>query len=93
MGASSRAWPQERRVLSAMRCSGVYPRESFYSRGFDEDFFAYMEDVDLDFRLQLWATRVLVLAKAVVRHAGSGLTSRALTWWFFMGTVIGLDFC
>jgi len=72
----SAAWPQERRVLSACAAAGVYPREAFTAAGgFDEDFFAYMEDVDLDFRLQLLGYPCWYLPKAVVRHAGSGSTS------------------
>jgi len=72
----SAAWPQERRVLSACAAAGVYPREAFTAAGgFDEDFFAYMEDVDLDFRLQLLGYSCWYLPKAVVRHAGSGSTS------------------
>ncbi|HOV31130.1 MAG TPA: glycosyltransferase family 2 protein [Anaerolineaceae bacterium] len=72
----SAAWPQERHVLSACAAAGVYPREAFTAAGgFDEDFFAYMEDVDLDFRLQLLGYPCWYLPKAVVRHAGSGSTS------------------
>ena len=72
----SAAWPQERRVLSACAAAGVYPREAFTAAGgFDEDFFAYMEDVDLDFRLQLLGYPCYYLPQAVVRHAGSGSTS------------------
>ncbi|HBG59204.1 MAG TPA: glycosyltransferase family 2 protein [Anaerolineaceae bacterium] len=72
----SAAWPQERHVLSACAAAGVYPREAFTAAGgFDEDFFAYMEDVDLDFRLQLLGYPCYYLPQAVVRHAGSGSTS------------------
>ena len=63
-------------MLSACAAAGVYPREAFTAAGgFDEDFFAYMEDVDLDFRLQLLGYPCWYLPKAVVRHAGSGSTS------------------
>ena len=72
----SDAWTQERAVLSACAAAGVYPRAAFEATGgFDEDFFAYMEDVDLDFRLQLLGYPCYYLPKAVVRHAGSGSTS------------------
>jgi GT2 family glycosyltransferase len=72
----SAALPQERRVLSACAAAGVYPREAFEAvGGFDEDFFAYMEDVDLDFRLQLLGYPCWYLPQAVVQHAGSGSTA------------------
>ena len=72
----SAAWTQERAVLSACAAAGVYPHAAFEAAGgFDEDFFAYMEDVDLDFRLQLLGYPCYYLPKAVVRHAGSGSTA------------------
>ena len=39
--------------------------------GFDEDFFASHEDVDLSYRARLRGYRCLYVADAVVRHAGS----------------------
>ena len=82
----SAAWPQERRVLSACAAAGVYPREAFTAAGgFDEDFFAYMEDVDLDFRLQLLGYPCYYLPQAVVRHAGSGSTSSRSDLVIFYG--------
>lgn len=74
--ALAAAWQHERQVLSACAAAGVYPREAFTAAGgFDEDFFAYMEDVDLDFRLQLLGYPCYYLPQAVVRHAGSGSTA------------------
>jgi len=43
--------------------------------GFDEDFFAYTEDIDLDMRLQLAGYPFVYLPQAVVAHVGSGSTS------------------
>ena len=73
-------------MLSACAAAGVYPREAFTAAGgFDEDFFAYMEDVDLDFRLQLLGYSCWYLPKAVVRHAGSGSTSPRSDLGIFYG--------
>ncbi|MBT5470067.1 MAG: glycosyltransferase family 2 protein [Nitrospina sp.] len=44
--------------------------------GFDENFFAYFEDVDLGFRLQLKGYGCLYVPNAVVEHVGSATTSR-----------------
>jgi GT2 family glycosyltransferase len=40
--------------------------------GFDEDFFAYCEDVDLAWRLRLRGATCQYIPAAVVRHVGSG---------------------
>jgi len=42
--------------------------------GFDEDFFCYVEDVDLGFRLRLMGHKSLYVPDAVVHHVGSGIT-------------------
>jgi GT2 family glycosyltransferase len=42
--------------------------------GFDEDFFCYVEDVDLGFRLRLAGYRCLYVPHSVVKHVGSGTT-------------------
>jgi len=44
--------------------------------GFDENFFAYFEDVDLGFRLQLKGYRSFYVPNAVIEHVGSATTSR-----------------
>jgi GT2 family glycosyltransferase len=42
--------------------------------GFDEDFFCYVEDVDLGFRLRLQGKPCLYVPTAVARHVGSATT-------------------
>jgi len=64
-----------RYVMSACAAASAYPRTAFeQAGGFDEEFFAYMEDLDLDMRLQLAGYPFLYLPEAVVRHVGSGST-------------------
>jgi GT2 family glycosyltransferase len=42
--------------------------------GFDDDFFCYLEDVDLGFRLRLKGHRCLQIPDAVVHHLGAATT-------------------
>lgn len=66
---------EPRLVMSACAAASAYPRTAFNQvGGFDEEFFAYMEDLDLDVRLQLAGHPFLYLPQAIVRHVGSGST-------------------
>jgi GT2 family glycosyltransferase len=42
--------------------------------GFDEDFFCYVEDVDLGFRLRLAGYKSIYVPEAIVYHVGSAST-------------------
>ena len=62
-------------IFSPCAAAALYRRASFMSvTGFDEDFFCYMEDVDLGFRLRLLGLRCLYVPQAIVRHEGSATT-------------------
>jgi GT2 family glycosyltransferase len=66
---------QGRRVFGACAGAGLYKRELFDDVGFfDEDFFAYHEDVDWNFRANLMGYRCFYVPGAVVYHIGSGTT-------------------
>lgn len=55
-------------------CAGaaIYRREIFTEIGlFDENHFAYLEDIDIGYRAQLYGYRNIYAPKAVVYHAGS----------------------
>lgn len=59
-------------TFSASGAAALYDRQAFMDAGgFDEDFFAYVEDIDLGFRLRLKGKRCLYVPEAVVRHVGS----------------------
>lgn len=59
-------------VFSACGAAALYPREAYLQvGGFDEDFFNYLEDVDLGFRLRLAGYRCLYVPDARVLHVGS----------------------
>jgi GT2 family glycosyltransferase len=60
-------------IFAACAGAAVYRREAVLALGgFDERFFAYMEDVDLGLRLRLAGWRCAWEPRAVARHAGSG---------------------
>lgn len=60
------------RVFSACAGAAIYRRELFDEIGyFDEQHFAYLEDVDLGFRANIVGYKNYYLPKAVVYHIGS----------------------
>jgi len=62
-------------IFSPCAGAALYRREAFVAvGGFDEDFFCYMEDVDLGFRLQLAGYQAMYVPDAIVHHVG-GATS------------------
>ena len=62
-------------VFSPCAAAALYRRSALLEvAGFDEDFFCYVEDVDLGFRLRLAGYRCLYVPKSVVHHVGSGTT-------------------
>lgn len=66
---------QPREVFSACAAAALYRRETFNAvGGFDEDYFCYVEDVDLGFRLRLAGHRCLHVPASIAHHQGSGTT-------------------
>jgi len=64
-----------REIFSPCAAAALYRRDALMSvGGFDEDFFCYVEDVDLGFRLRLMGHRCLLVPNAVVHHIGSATT-------------------
>lgn len=86
---SGRAWRRDHgaRAIGASRPAGevfapcaaaaLYRRDAWDAAGgLDEDFFCYMEDVDLAFRLRLAGWRCVHVPLAVCAHVGSASTGR-----------------
>lgn len=66
---------QDREVFGACAGAALYSRKFFDDVGlFDPDFFAYLEDVDLNMRARRLGMRCMFLASAVVYHIGSATT-------------------
>jgi len=64
-----------REIFSPCAAAALYRRSSLIEiGGFDEDFFCYVEDVDLGFRLRLAGYRAIYVPLAVVHHVGSAST-------------------
>jgi GT2 family glycosyltransferase len=62
----------EYEVFSPCAAAALYRRDAFLTvGGFDEDFFCYMEDVDLGFRLRLAGHRCMQIPTAIAHHIGS----------------------
>lgn len=75
---------QTREVFTACAAAAMYQREAFLDvGGFDEDYFAYFEDVDLGFRLRLRGYRTLYVADAVVAHVGSSTFGKQSNFAFY----------
>lgn len=75
-GVAREVYPlHNREVFSPCAAAALYRRDVFESvGGFDEDFFCYLEDVDLGFRMRLAGYRSMLVAEAVVHHVGSATT-------------------
>ena len=59
-------------IFSPCACAALYRRDALMKAGgFDEDYFCYVEDIDVGFRLQLGGYKSLYLPRAIVHHVGS----------------------
>jgi len=75
-----------REVFSACAAAAMYPLRDFLDAGgFDEDYFAYHEDVDLGFRLRLRGLRCILVATAIVRHVGAASTGSRRAFSIYHG--------
>jgi hypothetical protein len=68
----SRVYQNDRETFGACAGAALYSRDFFRKVGlFDNDFFAYLEDVDLNLRAKRHGFRCMFLASAIVFHIGS----------------------
>jgi GT2 family glycosyltransferase len=66
---------QDREIFSPCAAAAMYQLSAVFAcGGFDENFFCYVEDVDLGFRMRLAGHRCLNVARSVAHHVGSGTT-------------------
>lgn len=73
--ASEPRYQKRREVFSACGGAAIYRAEVLKKIGlFDENHFAYLEDLDLGFRAKIYGYRNLYEPKAQVYHVGSGFS-------------------
>ncbi len=66
---------QAEQVFSPSAAAAIYRRKALVDvGGFDEDYFCYLEDVDLGFRLRLAGYSAMYVPDAIVYHIGSATT-------------------
>ena len=73
-------------IFSSCAAAALYPRQAFLDvGGFDEDYFAYHEDVDLGFRLRLHGLDSYYVPQAIVHHVGSASTGKLSDFSIYYG--------
>jgi GT2 family glycosyltransferase len=71
-------------VFAPCAAAAMYKRSAFVEvGGFDERYFAYLEDLDLAFRLRLAGHRCLYVPESTVLHVGSSSTGRTSDFTVF----------
>ena len=73
--------PRSSHPAQPLRCTGAPP--SSRRDGFDDRYFAYLEDLDLAFRLRLAGHRCLYVPASTVLHVGSPTTGRTSDFTVF----------
>lgn len=62
----------EGQIFSPCAAAALYRREALLGvGGFDEDYFCYVEDVDLGYRLRLMGYDSILIPQAIAKHVGS----------------------
>ena len=85
-GQPASAGAESREVFGVCGAASMITRAVFEELGgFDEDFFASHEDVDLSYRARLRGYRVRYVSDAVVRHHGSATLGRLSQRAVFLG--------
>jgi GT2 family glycosyltransferase len=73
-------------IFAPCAAAALYRTRDVVEAGaFDEDFFCYVEDVDLGFRLRLLGHRCLYVPTAVVEHVGSGVVGTRSDFQLYHG--------
>ncbi len=69
------SYEEEEKIFAACAGAAIYRRKLFDRIGyFDEEHFAYLEDMDIGYRARIYGYENWYAPKAVVYHVGSGTT-------------------
>lgn len=72
-GKSSDKEQKVRKIFSACGGAAIYRRDVLNKIGkFDENHFAYLEDIDVGYRAKIYGYHNIYMPEAIVYHAGSG---------------------
>jgi GT2 family glycosyltransferase len=83
---NSARYEQEGEIFAPCAAAALYRTDAIKSIGlFDEDFFLYVEDVDLGFRLRLAGYRALYVPTASVVHLGSAFVGKHSEFQIYHG--------
>lgn len=75
-----------REIFSPCAAAAMFRKDAFLAAGgFDEDFFCYVEDVDLGFRMRLLGHGCWYVPDAVALHVGSAVTGRRSDFSIYHG--------
>lgn len=75
-----------REIFSPCAAAAMFRKDAFLAAGgFDENFFCYVEDVDLGFRMRLLGHGCWYVPDAVVLHVGSAVTGRRSDFSIYHG--------
>ena len=71
-GKPASRYEKERKIFAACGGAAIYNKEVLQTLGgFDDNHFAYLEDIDIGYRAKLYGYENLFAPRAVVYHAGS----------------------
>jgi GT2 family glycosyltransferase len=80
------AYDASSEIFAPCAAAALYRTQDVVGAGlFDEDFFCYVEDVDLGFRLRLYGGRCLYVPDAIVEHVGSGIAGSHSNFQLYHG--------
>lgn len=74
-GKSSELYSYNQKIFASCGGAAIYRKSVFEEIGdFDEEHFAYLEDIDIGYRAQIYGYENWYIPKAQVYHVGSGTT-------------------
>ncbi len=74
-GLPAERYNKNREIFSSCAGAALYRKEVFTEIGyFDEQFFAYLEDIDVSYRARIYGYKNIFCSNAVIYHRGSATT-------------------